>query len=113
MRKHFNYQISFFSGKEFNINSEKGLNGFCDFLISRSPEQLLIKIPVVALVEAKNDNTEVYLYVSYLVSNASWIPKYDIRVFGKDKSMIVSIYLIYLKYHNFKMKVFYRSTILA
>ena len=37
LRKHFNYQISFFSGKEFNIDSEKGLNGFCDFLISRSP----------------------------------------------------------------------------
>ena len=58
LRKHFNYQISFFSGKEFNIDSEKGLNGFCDFLISRSPEQLLIKTPVVALVEAKNDNLQ-------------------------------------------------------
>lgn len=56
LRKHFNYQISFFSGKEFNVDVEKGLNGFCDFLISRSPEQLLIKTPVVALVEAKNDN---------------------------------------------------------
>lgn len=58
LRKHFNYQISFFSGKEFNIDPEKGLNGFCDFLISRSPEQLLIKTPVVALVEAKNDNLQ-------------------------------------------------------
>lgn len=58
LRKHFNYQISFFSGKEFNVDSEKGLNGFCDFLISRSPEQLLIKTPVVALVEAKNDNLQ-------------------------------------------------------
>ncbi|GBF81477.1 hypothetical protein [Aphanothece sacrum] len=34
------------------------MNGFCDFLISRSPEQLLIKTPVVALVEAKNDNIQ-------------------------------------------------------
>ena len=58
LRKHFNYQISFFSGKEFNIDPEKGLNGFCDFLISRSPEHLLIKTPVVALVEAKNDNLQ-------------------------------------------------------
>jgi len=56
LRKQFNYQISFFSGKEFNIDAERGLNRFCDFLISRSPEQLLIKNPVVALVEAKNDN---------------------------------------------------------
>ncbi|WP_333033020.1 MULTISPECIES: hypothetical protein [unclassified Microcoleus] len=58
LRKQFKYQISFFSGKEFNVDLEKGLTGFCDFLISRSPEQLLIKAPVVALVEAKNDNIQ-------------------------------------------------------
>ncbi len=58
VRKQFKYQISFFSGKEFNVDLEKGLTGFCDFLISRSPEQLLIKAPVVALVEAKNDNIQ-------------------------------------------------------
>lgn len=28
--------------------------------------------------------------ISYIVYNASWSPKYDIRVFGKDKKMIVS-----------------------
>ena len=44
------------SGKEFNVEPEKGLSGFCDFLISRSPEQLLIQSPVVTVVEAKNDN---------------------------------------------------------
>ncbi|MEG4446049.1 hypothetical protein QUB47_29725 [Microcoleus sp. AT9_B5] len=58
LRKQFKYQISFFSGKEFNVYLEKGLTGFCDFMISRSPEQLLIKAPVVALVEAKNDNIQ-------------------------------------------------------
>ena len=57
-RKQFQYQISFFSEKEFNVDAEKGLTGFCEFLISRSPEQLLIKAPVVALVEAKNDNIQ-------------------------------------------------------
>jgi|SRR6476661_10247586 len=29
-----------------------------DFLISRSPEQLVIESPVIALVEAKNDNIQ-------------------------------------------------------
>ncbi|MGB3511065.1 MAG: hypothetical protein WBA93_17895 [Microcoleaceae cyanobacterium] len=58
LRKQFKYQISIFSGKEFNVDVEKGLTGFCDFLISRSSEQLLIKAPVVALVEAKNDNIQ-------------------------------------------------------
>ncbi|MEL6166422.1 MAG: hypothetical protein AAFR37_22660, partial [Cyanobacteria bacterium J06628_3] len=32
--------------------------GFCDFLISLSPEQLVIEAPVVTLVEAKNDNIQ-------------------------------------------------------
>jgi hypothetical protein len=32
------------------------LSGYCDFLISRSPEQLVIESPAIALVEAKNDN---------------------------------------------------------
>jgi len=47
--------ISFFSGIEFNVDREKGLNGFCDFLISRSSEQFFLEAPVVALVEAKNE----------------------------------------------------------
>ncbi len=34
---------------------EKGLNGFCDFIISKSPEQLFLDIPVVAVVEPKNE----------------------------------------------------------
>ncbi|MEO1394081.1 MAG: hypothetical protein AAFV90_14330 [Cyanobacteria bacterium J06634_5] len=49
-------QVSLFSGKEFNVEPIRGLTGFCDFLISRSPEQLLITSPVIAVVEAKNDN---------------------------------------------------------
>ncbi len=58
LRKQLANQISLFSGKEFNVDIEKGLSGFCDFLISLSPEQLLIESPVIALVEAKNDNIE-------------------------------------------------------
>ena len=56
LRKQLANQISLFSGKEFNVEPTKGLSSFCDFLISRSPEQLFIKSPVVAIVEAKNDN---------------------------------------------------------
>ncbi|MEG3979123.1 hypothetical protein QT970_31610, partial [Microcoleus sp. herbarium8] len=37
-------------------DAARGLSGYCDFLISRSPEQLVIESPVIALVEAKNDN---------------------------------------------------------
>ncbi|MBE9127455.1 MULTISPECIES: hypothetical protein [unclassified Coleofasciculus] len=56
IRKQLNSQISFFSGVDFNVDFEKGLNGVCDFLISLSPQQLFVKAPVVNLVEAKNDN---------------------------------------------------------
>ena len=49
-------KMSLFSGVEFTVDKERGLNGFCDYLLSHSPEQLYVEIPVVAIVEAKNDN---------------------------------------------------------
>jgi hypothetical protein len=49
-------QISLFSGTEFNVDSDRGLNGFCDFLISLSDQQLYISSPVLIIFEAKNEN---------------------------------------------------------
>jgi hypothetical protein len=49
-------QIGVFSGEEFNVDVAADLNGFCDFLISRSSEQLYIKAPVLMLVEAKKED---------------------------------------------------------
>ena len=56
IKKHLKQQISLFSGIEFNVDSELGLNGFCDFIISNSTQQLFVESPVITLVEAKNDN---------------------------------------------------------
>lgn len=56
IRRKLNYQISLFSGIEFNVDPSKGLNGFCDFLMSNSQEQLFISSPILTIVEAKNDN---------------------------------------------------------
>ena len=56
MKRRLNHQISLFSGTDFNVDFEQGLNGICDFIISLSPEQLFISAPVITLVEAKNDN---------------------------------------------------------
>lgn len=56
VRRKLNYQISLFSGTEFNVNSELGLQGYCDFIISCSPEQYFITAPVIAIIEAKNEN---------------------------------------------------------
>jgi hypothetical protein len=56
VRRIFQQQISLFSGVDFTVDKDKGLNGYCDFLISQSPEQLFVGAPVIAIVEAKNDN---------------------------------------------------------
>jgi hypothetical protein len=49
-------KISVFSGRDFTVDESVGLNGICDFLISRSPEQLEIEAPAIVLVEAKRDS---------------------------------------------------------
>jgi hypothetical protein len=49
-------KMSLFSGVEFNVDAERNLNGVCDFLISRSPNQFLVEDPVVAIVEAKRED---------------------------------------------------------
>lgn len=56
VRRQLNYQISLFSGTEFNVDASKGLNGFCDFLLCLSEEQFDIIAPVFIIVEAKNEN---------------------------------------------------------
>lgn len=49
-------RISLFSGVMFDVDPGRGLNGFCDYLLSNSPQQLYIKAPVVAVAEAKNED---------------------------------------------------------
>jgi hypothetical protein len=56
IRKILDRKISFFSGEEFTVDPSVGLNGTCDFLISKSPEQLIIEAPTVMIVEAKKEN---------------------------------------------------------
>ena len=53
VRRLLNRQVSLFSGAEFNVDDASGLNGVCDFLMSRSPELLEIEAPVLMLVAAK------------------------------------------------------------
>ena len=56
IRQIFDQKVSFFSGTEFNVDVEAGLNGFCDFLLTASSEIYEISCPVITLVEAKNEN---------------------------------------------------------
>lgn len=41
---------------DFTVDSQRGLNGFRDFILSLPSEQLLIRSPVFVLVESKNEN---------------------------------------------------------
>jgi hypothetical protein len=54
-------QIQLFSGEEFNVDRELGLNGFCDFLLSKSTISSIIQAPVVMVVEAKKGELDVGL----------------------------------------------------
>jgi hypothetical protein len=51
-------QMSFFSGVSFDVDKKQGLSGRCDFLICRDEEKSYITAPIIAIVEAKNDNLE-------------------------------------------------------
>lgn len=56
VRRHFGFKIGFFSGSEFNVAPSEGLNGYCDYILTASPESYEIRTPVLTLVEAKNEN---------------------------------------------------------
>ncbi len=45
-----------FSGVELDADPSRGLNGVCDFLITRKPNQHVVSVPILTVVEAKNDN---------------------------------------------------------
>ncbi|MEM9213246.1 MAG: hypothetical protein AAGD25_02770 [Cyanobacteria bacterium P01_F01_bin.150] len=53
VRQILQQRISFFSGEDFTVDDSVGLNGTCDFLLSRSTELIEIEAPVFILVEAK------------------------------------------------------------
>jgi hypothetical protein len=56
VREILHRQISVFSGEKFDVDASVGLNGYCDFLLSRSPEQIEVEAPVVVIIEAKQEN---------------------------------------------------------
>jgi hypothetical protein len=50
------HQIGFFSGVDFTVDASRGLAGVCDYIITRSPQQLYVTVPVILVVEAKNED---------------------------------------------------------
>ena len=83
-----NPQASLFSGKSFMADPSIGLNGFVDFLLTANPDKLVIKAPIVTVIEAKNENINdglaqciATMYAAFLVNRRD--PKIDAKtVYG-------------------------------
>ncbi|MEO1591864.1 MAG: hypothetical protein AAFU71_11300 [Cyanobacteria bacterium J06632_22] len=56
LRRQLDKQVSLFSGISWSVEPEKGLDGFCDYIISADAEQFYLVAPVVTIVEAKKEN---------------------------------------------------------
>ncbi len=56
IRRQMKNAISLFSGVDWDIDAAQGLRGECDFLLCRSPHQLILEAPVVSVVEAKKED---------------------------------------------------------
>jgi hypothetical protein len=61
VRRQLEKRITLFSGVTFDVDPSHGLSGQCDFLISAEPNAMTITVPVVTVVEAKNDNLKLGL----------------------------------------------------
>jgi hypothetical protein len=53
LRELLDRRVGLFSGTDFSIDAESGLNGICDFLLTRSTNELIIEAPAIILIEAK------------------------------------------------------------
>ena len=56
LRRSMRDRFALFSGVELAVDPGRGLNGVCDFIITKSARQFILSAPLIAIVEAKNDN---------------------------------------------------------
>jgi hypothetical protein len=56
VREQLGRRVSLFSGWDFVVDRARGLNGVCDYILCRSPQQEFITAPAAVVVEAKNEN---------------------------------------------------------
>lgn len=58
LRRHHPLSFKYFSGYEFNVDSDQDLNGYCDFILSLEAQKLEITAPIFCVVEAKDEKIE-------------------------------------------------------
>jgi hypothetical protein len=66
-------RFSLFSGVEWDVDPDRGLNGYCDFIIGHGPSQHVLQAPYVAIVEAKNDLIRTGLGQCIAAMYAAWL----------------------------------------
>lgn len=49
------HAFTYFSGYQFNVDSKRGLKGFCDYILSKKYNAVFIESPICAIVEAKHN----------------------------------------------------------
>jgi hypothetical protein len=55
LRRALGPRFFLFSGVEWEADVSRGLNGYCDFILTKGESQYVLHAPFVAIVEAKND----------------------------------------------------------
>jgi hypothetical protein len=50
-----------FSGKSLDVDKEKGLNGECDFILSKGEHTRILQAPILSIVEAKKQDIDIGL----------------------------------------------------
>ncbi len=56
LRRLLGSAVAVFSGVELDGDAARGLNGVCDFILTKGGSQYVLTAPLVTIVEAKNDN---------------------------------------------------------
>ena len=56
LRQRNNKVFSIYSGANLEADAEQGLNGECDFILTKSPQLISVESPIFCLVEAKKDD---------------------------------------------------------
>jgi len=58
VRDYLHNNISIYSGIRLDVSPEEGLQGVCDFIISKSPPLPTLQAPLLVLVEAKKNDLD-------------------------------------------------------
>ena len=73
LRRSLGPKFALFSGVEWEVDRDRGLNGYCDFILGRGASQHILQAPYVAIVEAKNDLIRTGLGQCIAAMYAAWI----------------------------------------